>query len=592
MVFRRIFILAVLTALLAALVPFSAATDDYKASTVEEFAGWVEYHASRLETSYQVPCEASLMEELKKKSPVDGKTTLLSELLIQFGTLGDYSVVWYGDRIGLENLKYYAGWRISRLQETGKTDLLTSREKETLGAALTVAEQASGSDLEKERFLFDALCGRITYDADPNDMDSDRDCAVGAFLNGRADCDGYADAMMLCCSLSGIPCRYIHGRAVDSPDGRDGSHMWNLVFIENMWLMCDVTWGDRESEEPAYLFFNIGSQDAAASYVWNPETLFTPVAGRADFSVHLPPDRQPVSVVLQEDVCRAVRTAVSAGLHHLMLYCPEEILWQTDPGAFRRMVAHGGAGTHSWRDSGRLYELYNIALPDSPFCFCDSREEVLSAVRRFAEQNTPAFSLYFHPSLSEELFADSHAGLQRLLAESLLEETGRYQYSEESGCVTLTDVSYIDELPSCSSAEDVAVLLRRRLPDQPVSLAFLLGDGLSFDDVREQIADTVYACGASSFGYLLSGGRVTLAGLEYFENYCLAESEADVISFMRTVRDSKAEEMRIYCSGELYASLCADHARLFFSLLKEAGFTDYSVYTTDEYCVFSVSGLR
>ena len=197
MVFRRIFILAMLAALLAALVPFSAATDDYKASTVEEFAGWVEYHASRLETSYQVPCEASLMEELKKKSPVDGKTTLLSELLIQFGTLGDYSVVWYGDRIGLENLKYYAGWRISRLQETGKTDLLTSREKETLGAALTVAEQASGSDLEKERFLFDALCGRITYDADPNDMDSDRDCAVGAFLNGRADCDGYADAMML-----------------------------------------------------------------------------------------------------------------------------------------------------------------------------------------------------------------------------------------------------------------------------------------------------------------------------------------------------------------------------------------------------------
>ena len=65
-----------------------------------------------------------------------------------------------------------------------------------------------------------------------------------------------------------------------------------------------------------------------------------------------------------------------------------------------------------------------------------------------------------------------------------------------------------------------------------------------------------------------------------------------MISFMRTVRDSKAEEMGIYCSGELYAALCADHARRFFSLLKEAGFTDYSVYTTDEYCVFSVSGLR
>ena len=592
MAFRRICILAVLAALLAALVPFSAATDDYKASALEEFAGWVEYHASRLEASYEVPCETSLMEELKKKSPVDGKTTLLSELLVQFGTLGDYSVVWYSDRIGLENLKYYTGWRISRLQESGKTDLLSPREKETLGAALSLAGQASGSDLEKERFLFDALCERITYDADPNEADSERDCAVGALLNGMADCDGYADAMMLCCSLAGVPCRYIHGRAVDSPDGRDGSHMWNLVCIENAWLMCDVTWGDRESEAPAYLFFNIGSEDASASYLWNPETLFTPVAGRADFSVHLPPDLQPVSVVSQEDVYRAVRTAVSGGFRHLMLYCPEDILWQTDPGAFRRMVAHGGAGTLSWRDSGRLYALYNIALPDHPFCFCDSREEVLTAVRMFAEQDAPAFSLYLHPSLSEELFAADHAGLQQLLSESRLAEAGRYRYAEDSGCVTLTEVSYIAELPSCSSADDVTALLRRELPGQPASLAFLLADGLSFDDIREQTADTVYSCGASTFGYLLSGRRVTLAGLEYFENYCLAESEADVVSFMRIIRNGKEENMRIYCSGKLYDALCADHARLFFSMLKEAGFTDYSVYSTDEYCVFSVSGLK
>ena len=592
MVFRRILVLVVLSALLAALVPFPAVTDDYKASTAEEFAGWVEYHASRLETSYEVPCEASLMEELKTKSPVDGKTTLLSELLLQFGTLGDYSVVWYGDRIGLENLKYYTGWRISRLQETGKTDLLSPREKETLDAALSLAGQASGTDLEKERFLFDALCAGITYDTDPNETDSDRDCAVGALLNGLADCDGYADAMLLCCSLAGVPCRYIHGRAVDAPDGRDGSHMWNLVCIENAWLMCDVTWGDRDGEEPAYLFFNIGSEDAVASYAWNPEILFTPVVARADFSVHLPPDLQPVSAVSQEDVYRAVRAAVSAGQHHLTLYCPEEILWQTDPGTFRRMIAHGGAGTLSWRDSGRLYMLYDIALPDHPFCFCDSREEVLSAVRRFAEQGTPDFSLYFHPSLSEELFAADHARLQQLLSESRLEEAGRYRYAEDSGCVTLTEVSYIDDLPSCSSAEDVAALLRRGLPDRPASLSFLLADGLSFDDIRETAADTVYSCGASAFGYLLSGSRITLANIEYFENFCLADSEAEVVSFMRSVRDSKAEDMRIYCSGELYAALCENHARLFFSLLKEAGFRDYSVYTTDEYCVFSVSGLK
>ena len=592
MFIRRICAFAAAAVLLAACLPFPAGAEEYKASAVEEFAGWVEYHACRLETSWKVPCEKTLMEALKEKSAADGKTTVLSELLVQFGILGEFTVVWYEDQIGLENLTYYDGWRIFHLYDAGKDSQLSLRDRETLEAALALTDNLSGSDLEKERALFDALCGIVTYDAEEYEGSSDKDCATGALLNGRADCDGYADAMMLCCSLAGIPCHYIHGRSVDSPRGSDGSHMWNLVYVNGSWLMCDVTWGDLDSGGPGYLFFNLGTEDAAASYVWNRDTLFTQIADRADFSTQLMPDQQPASVTSPEDVYLAVRAAVSAGLRRLTLYCPEEILWETDPETFVKMISHGGAGTHSYKTSGRMYELSGISLPDHPFRFCDSREEILSAISDYADQDIRTFSLFFHPSLSEKLFADGHAELQQLFSETRLEKTGRYQYSEDSGCVMLADVSYTDMLPVCASLEEIAALLRRELPSQPASVTFVLAGGLTFDEIREETGIQVYSLGANSLSFLLSGSRVTLTGLTYFDNYCLAETEDEALAFMRqTLADGK-EEMRIYCSEELYVSLCADQANGFFSLLQRAGFVGYSVYTTDEYHVLIADSLR
>ncbi len=575
------------------LISGSAAFCDYNyPSSLTEFSARVNEHTIRLEETFSVPCSRSVMENLKENSSLNQEASVLSEILLYAGCSGSFSVAWYEDHVVLSDISYYAGWRILYAYKSGNTGLLNSRERQTLFEALELTAGAAGSDLEKERYLHDALCARITYDA-AEDENGDKDCAIGALLNGRADCDGYADAMMLCCSLAGIPCRYIHGQSVDPPqdDTSDGSHLWNLVFVNGSWLMCDVTWGDQEGG-PDYLYFNLGSRDASPSYRWNPDTLFTEIAPEADFSAQLMPDQRPVSVRSAEDVYSAVREAVLADARRLTLYCPGEVLWQAEPDPFSNLLGQCAVKQYQYRDSGRLYEISNIIPAEKPFSFCDSKEDILTAIRLYADKDIHSFSLYLLPVLADQLFTDDQAALQQVLSESCLENPGQYRYSAETGLVIFTDTYYTAPLAIYRSVEEVLAMIRRELPSQPSSLTFQLENGLRFDSILEQTATAVYSCGAASFSYSVNGSRITLSDLSYYENYCIAESEADVLSYMTSVKSTGKRDLRVYCPGELYNSLHADHAAGFFSLLEQAGFTEYSVGSNDTYHLLVAEGLK
>ena len=171
---------------LALIFPAPAAQAKTKRlSSLEEVAALVEEHAARLDVSYTIPCEWSLVEQLKSLSSVGQGTTLLAEILLQSGNISTFSVGWYDHEIYLADIRYYAGWRILKSRESGNTSSLTAREKQTLDAALELIAGASGSDLEKERFIYDALCRRIVYTGH-DDGSGDKDCAIGALLSGRA----------------------------------------------------------------------------------------------------------------------------------------------------------------------------------------------------------------------------------------------------------------------------------------------------------------------------------------------------------------------------------------------------------------------
>ena len=221
---------------------------------------------------------------------------------------------------------------------------------------------------------------------------------------------------------------------------------------------------------------------------------------------------------------------------------------------------------------GVLYEISNIIPAAEPFSFCDSKEDILSAIRLYAYKDIHSLSLYLLPVLADQLFIDDQTALQQVLSESCLENPGQYRYSVETGSVIFTDTSYTALLEVYRSAEDVLVMIRRELPAQPSSLTFQPENSLRFDSILEQTAAAVYSCGAASFSYSVSGSRITLSDLSYYENYCISESEADVLSYMTSVKSTGKRDLRVYCSWDLYNFLHTNHAAVFFSLLEQAGF--------------------
>ena len=409
----------------AAPAPAAAA----KLSTLEEFAAQVEEHALKLDTKYTVPCTWSLADELKQLSSTGLGATLFTEILLQSGYALSCSVGFTDNKIVLDQISYYPGWRIAQLKAAGKTASLSEREKQVLSEAEDLVSGASGTDLEKERYFFDRLCERITYTSQ-EDESGEKDTAVGALLNGRADCDGYSDAMLLCCSLAGIPCRFLHSRALRSmqPGSEAGSHLCNLIFVKDAWLFCDVTWGDQESG-PSYLFFNLGRRDASLAYHWNAATLFTEIAAEADFAAQLMLDQQPAVIHSLEDVYLAGREAALAKANRVLFYSPEEAFWQTDHDGFWQELHRCSFGSCSYNSCGRFLEITGLSYSDRNFSFCDTGEDILSAIESWTDQGIRSFRLYLKPSLAERLFADEHAALQELLRQSSVPLTGRYYYS-------------------------------------------------------------------------------------------------------------------------------------------------------------------
>ncbi len=88
--------------------------------------------------------------------------------------------------------------------------------------------------------LHDAMCDLVVYRDNENPSQS----AVGVLLEGKANCEGYANALTLLYRMAGIPCGMVIGDGVDS-DGIAGRHAWNIARLEDFTLI-DATWNDQD----------------------------------------------------------------------------------------------------------------------------------------------------------------------------------------------------------------------------------------------------------------------------------------------------------------------------------------------------------
>ena len=143
------------------------------------------------------------------------------------------------------DLVYYPGFKAARAWAMGRTDLLNEQEAAVLSEAERMVSQARASAQSSYDLLIrlhDLLIGRVAYTHGREEW-TDVDTAVGALLNGQADCDGYADAFYLLCTLAGFEAGLQYGYAPDE-NGQMGLHKWNTVHWGNAWYHADVTMDD------------------------------------------------------------------------------------------------------------------------------------------------------------------------------------------------------------------------------------------------------------------------------------------------------------------------------------------------------------
>ena len=249
---------------------------------------------------------------------------------------------------------YYPGTAILQALENDAESSLYVREQATLDAARKLAEECRSADpLETARRIHDALCESIVY-TDDDSTDED-DTAIGALLNGQANCDGYADAFYLVGSLAGLEIRYQHGDSLVKGKGvvilgNAVTHMWNLMKIDDTWRMVDVTWDDDEDLGPGYTWFNIGKDRASLSHIWNEETTVN-LLEKTDPAAR-PENEYTVSD--QADLEAAVGKATGSGQKDFSLFFESESF--ADYKAALELISSQVSGSYrySWTQEMRL----------------------------------------------------------------------------------------------------------------------------------------------------------------------------------------------------------------------------------------------
>lgn len=148
--------------------------------------------------------------------------------------------------------------------------------------------------------LHDALCSRVVYGGETET----RHTAAGALLEGRATCEGYAQALTLLYRMAGIPCGVVVGEAVDSA-GQSERHAWSIADVGG-YTLIDATWNDQDALGlNTHWYYGLSTGQMAADH--------TPDAGQL-----LPECGEQANWHLLQDCLISSEEELEAALHALI----------------------------------------------------------------------------------------------------------------------------------------------------------------------------------------------------------------------------------------------------------------------------------
>ncbi|MDD7369801.1 MAG: transglutaminase domain-containing protein [Berryella intestinalis] len=162
----------------------------------------------------------------------------------------------------------------------GVTYLLESKDrlngfKESAASADDVIARiiAPGmSERDKVIAINDWIAANATYDyesnrdivAKPDDVSDHQ--ATGVFVEGKAVCEGYAQAFQILAQKAGLTSMVVTGEATSSNEG----HAWNQVKVDGQWYSVDSTWNDTEGRRTPnrYLLLPMDDEKMSSTHSW------------------------------------------------------------------------------------------------------------------------------------------------------------------------------------------------------------------------------------------------------------------------------------------------------------------------------------
>lgn len=187
-----------------------------------------------------------------------------------------------GTRVANAYISYIRG-------DNSKWNALTAEEKRLYNVAVGIVNEANKLNdvMVKEYYIYREIINRADYLTGNMSNQPRFVTAIGALLDGKANCQGYTDAFY----MLGRMCGFNVGRMSGQAGG--GGHAWNIITFEDGKTYCvDATWGDGDGEAHPDIYFNAPVEIMQVTHSWD-ASLYPPI--QSDIDGRYPFGREIVS---------------------------------------------------------------------------------------------------------------------------------------------------------------------------------------------------------------------------------------------------------------------------------------------------------
>ena len=176
----------------------------------------------------------------------------------------------------------YPGTKVANAYLSGNTSKLSQEELKLYNVAVGIINEAKKKNnlQSQEMYIYSTILNRTMYYSTGKFDNQPRHCtAIGALIDGRANCQGYSDAFYMLCRMM----NWNVNRMIGTIKANGGAHMWNTITFNtekaNERTYCvDVTLGDDsiqygyttgEKKLHSYIYFNAPIEIMQVTHSWN-----------------------------------------------------------------------------------------------------------------------------------------------------------------------------------------------------------------------------------------------------------------------------------------------------------------------------------